>query len=84
MFSRIGDIVISASSVAAIPGQAGVFEVEILAPPGIPEDDAVPLTILSSASGTAASNTVTLPSSRRVPLPRLELSLPADVSRAGC
>jgi uncharacterized protein (TIGR03437 family) len=57
---RIGDIVVSARSVAAIPGQAGVFGVEVLVPPGIPEGDAVPLTILSSASGTAASNTVTL------------------------
>ena len=57
---RIGDIVVSARSVAAMPGQAGVLGVEIQVPPGIPEGDAVPLTILPSAPGTAASNTVTI------------------------
>ena len=57
---QIGDIVVSARSVTAIPGQAGVYGVEILVPPGLPESDAVPLTILSSSPGRARSNTVTL------------------------
>jgi uncharacterized protein (TIGR03437 family) len=56
---RIGEIVVSARSVAAMPGQAGVFGVEIPVPPGIPEGDAVPLTILASATASA-SNTVTI------------------------
>jgi uncharacterized protein (TIGR03437 family) len=57
---RIGDMVVSARSVAAMPRQAGVYGVEIVVPPGIPEADAVPLTILPSAPGSAASNTVTI------------------------
>jgi uncharacterized protein (TIGR03437 family) len=57
---RIGEIVVGARSVAAMPGQAGVFGVEIPVPPGVPEGDAVPLTILPSAPGSAASNTVTI------------------------
>ena len=57
---RIGDIVVGSRSVAPMPGQAGVFGVEIPVPPGIPEGDAVPLTILSSSMGAPRSNTVTL------------------------
>jgi uncharacterized protein (TIGR03437 family) len=57
---RIGDIVVSARSVAAIPGQAGVYGVEIPVPPGLPEGDTVPLTILPSTPGGARSNTVTI------------------------
>ena len=57
---RIGDIVVGSRSVAPMPGQAGVFGVEIPVPPGIPEGDAVPLTILSSSVGAPRSNTVTL------------------------
>jgi uncharacterized protein (TIGR03437 family) len=57
---RIGDILVSARSVAAIPGQAGVYGVEIPVPPGLPEGDTVPLTILPSTPGGARSNTVTL------------------------
>jgi uncharacterized protein (TIGR03437 family) len=57
---RIGDIVVGASSVAAIPGQAGIYGVEILVPPGLAEGDTVPLTILPSTPGGARSNTVTI------------------------
>jgi uncharacterized protein (TIGR03437 family) len=57
---RIGDIVVSAHSVRPIPGQAGVFGVEIPVPPGIPEGDTIPLRILPSSQGTSASNTVTI------------------------
>jgi uncharacterized protein (TIGR03437 family) len=57
---RIGDIVVSARSVDAIPGQAGVYGVEIPVPPGLPEGDTVPLTILPSTPGGARSNTVTI------------------------
>jgi uncharacterized protein (TIGR03437 family) len=57
---RMGDVVVSARSVAALPGQAGVYAVEVLVPPGLPEGDAVPLTILPSAPGSHASNTVTI------------------------
>jgi uncharacterized protein (TIGR03437 family) len=57
---RIGDMVVSARSASPIPGQAGVFGVEILVPPGIPEGDSVPLTILGSSQGTSSSNTVTI------------------------
>jgi uncharacterized protein (TIGR03437 family) len=57
---RIGDIVVGARFVAAIPEQAGVYEVEFLVPPGLPEGDTVPLTILLSTPGGARSNTVTI------------------------
>jgi uncharacterized protein (TIGR03437 family) len=57
---QIGDIVVSARSVATVPGQAGVYGVELVVPPGLPEGDSVPLTILPSSPGSARSNTVTL------------------------
>jgi len=57
---RIGDIVIAARAVTPVPGQAGLYGVEILVPPGLPAGDAVPLTVLPSAPTGPASNTVTL------------------------
>jgi uncharacterized protein (TIGR03437 family) len=57
---RIGDIVIGARAVTPVPGQAGVYGVEILVPPGLPAGDVVPVTILPSTPDGTASNTVTL------------------------
>jgi uncharacterized protein (TIGR03437 family) len=46
---KIGEMYAQVTSVEAVPGMAGVYEVTAIVPPGIGEGDSIPVTVMPSA-----------------------------------
>jgi len=64
----VGDLVARVESVQRVPGVAGIVEITVTAPPGVPEGDRVPILVtfplsdaeLASSSDRVRSNVVTI------------------------